>query len=316
MIVRILGQGRYDVPEADLPAIEQLDAQLSDALDRTDEAEFVSAPWPTSSGRSATPAPSCRPTTSRPPALVVPHAGVHPGRGPGTPGRRSPDRGSRPRRARPGLSVGAGLGRRHELHRSRRAPRFERAEGPGHDAVGGRSASATPDRTPPVGVGLCQPKMPAMHGVLTITAWSGSSPAASTEAPWTPPRSSRSTFMRCSASAFGSVGLGHDPPRGEQRGAGHARRPTTPWRSARPDARSRGRRPDGRRPTPPGSGRRPRPTRRRHHSAAPLPRAPRWWRVEEDERRRHDRAVHVAERSPAARYVEVDAVEPELCPRS
>ena len=26
MIVRILGEGRYDVPEADLPAIEQLDA--------------------------------------------------------------------------------------------------------------------------------------------------------------------------------------------------------------------------------------------------------------------------------------------------
>jgi hypothetical protein len=42
MIVRILGEGRYEVPEADMPAIEQLDAQLTDALDRGDEAEFDS----------------------------------------------------------------------------------------------------------------------------------------------------------------------------------------------------------------------------------------------------------------------------------
>jgi len=43
MIVRILGEGRYDVPEADMPAIEQLDAQLNDALERGDEIEFVSS---------------------------------------------------------------------------------------------------------------------------------------------------------------------------------------------------------------------------------------------------------------------------------
>jgi len=43
MIVRILGEGRYDVPEADLPAIEQLDAELLDALDRGDEAAFDGA---------------------------------------------------------------------------------------------------------------------------------------------------------------------------------------------------------------------------------------------------------------------------------
>ena len=43
MIVRILGEGRYDVPDADLPAIEQLDAQLVDALDRGDEIEFASS---------------------------------------------------------------------------------------------------------------------------------------------------------------------------------------------------------------------------------------------------------------------------------
>ena len=42
MIVRILGEGRFDVPEADMPAIEQLDAQLTDALDRNDDAEFDS----------------------------------------------------------------------------------------------------------------------------------------------------------------------------------------------------------------------------------------------------------------------------------
>lgn len=42
MIVRILGEGRFDVPEADMPAVEQLDAQLTDALDRNDEAEFDS----------------------------------------------------------------------------------------------------------------------------------------------------------------------------------------------------------------------------------------------------------------------------------
>jgi len=41
MIVRILGEGRYDLPEADLPVIEQLDAQLVDALDRSDEAAFA-----------------------------------------------------------------------------------------------------------------------------------------------------------------------------------------------------------------------------------------------------------------------------------
>ncbi len=43
MIVRILGEGRYDVPEADLPAIEQLDGELVDALERDDENEFNGA---------------------------------------------------------------------------------------------------------------------------------------------------------------------------------------------------------------------------------------------------------------------------------
>ena len=41
MIVRILGEGRYDVPEADMPAVEQLDAALADAMERGDEAAFT-----------------------------------------------------------------------------------------------------------------------------------------------------------------------------------------------------------------------------------------------------------------------------------
>jgi hypothetical protein len=43
MIVRILGEGRFEVPEADMPAIEQLDAQLTAALDANDEASFDAA---------------------------------------------------------------------------------------------------------------------------------------------------------------------------------------------------------------------------------------------------------------------------------
>lgn len=43
MIVRILGEARYDVPDADLPAIEQLDDVLVDALDRGDDPAFDGA---------------------------------------------------------------------------------------------------------------------------------------------------------------------------------------------------------------------------------------------------------------------------------
>ncbi|HEY5023727.1 MAG TPA: hypothetical protein VII76_02010 [Acidimicrobiales bacterium] len=42
MIVRILGEGRFEVPDADIPAIEQLDQQLADAMERSDEVEFRS----------------------------------------------------------------------------------------------------------------------------------------------------------------------------------------------------------------------------------------------------------------------------------
>ena len=41
MIVRILGEGRYDVPDGDIPAIEQLDSELVQTLERGDEAAFA-----------------------------------------------------------------------------------------------------------------------------------------------------------------------------------------------------------------------------------------------------------------------------------
>jgi hypothetical protein len=41
VIIRILGEGRYEVPDSDLPAIEQLDSQLVGALDRSDEGPFA-----------------------------------------------------------------------------------------------------------------------------------------------------------------------------------------------------------------------------------------------------------------------------------
>jgi hypothetical protein len=40
MIVRILGEGRYEVPDPDLPTIERLDAQLVAAMEAADEATF------------------------------------------------------------------------------------------------------------------------------------------------------------------------------------------------------------------------------------------------------------------------------------
>ena len=43
MIVRILGEGRYDVPDAQMPAIEQRDATLVEALEAGDDDAFGSA---------------------------------------------------------------------------------------------------------------------------------------------------------------------------------------------------------------------------------------------------------------------------------
>lgn len=42
MIVRVLGEGRYEIPESDLVTIERLDAQLLEALDKGDESTFSS----------------------------------------------------------------------------------------------------------------------------------------------------------------------------------------------------------------------------------------------------------------------------------
>jgi hypothetical protein len=40
MIVRILGEGRYEVPDPDLPTVERLDAQLVAAMQAADETSF------------------------------------------------------------------------------------------------------------------------------------------------------------------------------------------------------------------------------------------------------------------------------------
>lgn len=42
MIVRILGEGRYELPDSELPAMERLDTSLVDAIDRGDEDAFGS----------------------------------------------------------------------------------------------------------------------------------------------------------------------------------------------------------------------------------------------------------------------------------
>ena len=74
MIVRILGEGRFEVPEADMPAVEQLDAQLTDALDRGDEAAFDAAlsDLVGQVRHTGTPLPADDLQTS---GLVVPHEG-------------------------------------------------------------------------------------------------------------------------------------------------------------------------------------------------------------------------------------------------
>jgi hypothetical protein len=40
MIVRILGEGRYEVPDSDLSAIERLDSELVAAMEASDDATF------------------------------------------------------------------------------------------------------------------------------------------------------------------------------------------------------------------------------------------------------------------------------------
>jgi hypothetical protein len=74
MVVRILGEGRYDVPDADIPAIEQLDAQLADALDRGDETEFSST-LSDLIGQVRHTGTLVAPDDLRTSSLVVPHEG-------------------------------------------------------------------------------------------------------------------------------------------------------------------------------------------------------------------------------------------------
>ena len=74
MIVRILGHGHYEVPEADMPAIEQLDAELTDALDRGDEPAFESA-LADLVGQVRHTGVLLPPDDLQPSGLVVPHPG-------------------------------------------------------------------------------------------------------------------------------------------------------------------------------------------------------------------------------------------------
>lgn len=41
MIVRILGEAQFDVPDAEIPALEELDAKLSEMIEAENEAGFV-----------------------------------------------------------------------------------------------------------------------------------------------------------------------------------------------------------------------------------------------------------------------------------
>ncbi len=43
MIVRILGEGQYEVPDGDAPTLEELDARLVTAMDAGDEPAFAAA---------------------------------------------------------------------------------------------------------------------------------------------------------------------------------------------------------------------------------------------------------------------------------
>jgi hypothetical protein len=74
MIVRILGEGRYEVPEADMPAIEQLDAQLTEAVDSDDEAAFDAA-LSDLVGQIRHTGIHLAPDDLRTSGLVVPHSG-------------------------------------------------------------------------------------------------------------------------------------------------------------------------------------------------------------------------------------------------
>ena len=75
MIVRIMGEGRFEVPDTELAAIERLDAALVDALDRGDDAGFAAALAELVEAVRAHGTPLAA-DDFRPSTLVVPHPGA------------------------------------------------------------------------------------------------------------------------------------------------------------------------------------------------------------------------------------------------
>jgi hypothetical protein len=75
VIVRIMGEGRFEVPDAELAGIERLDAALVDALDRGDDAAFGTALAALVEAVRAHGTPLAA-DDFRTSALVVPHPGA------------------------------------------------------------------------------------------------------------------------------------------------------------------------------------------------------------------------------------------------
>jgi hypothetical protein len=75
MIVRILSEGQFDVPEADLRELESLDAKLFATIEVGDEAGFATTLQEliTAVRTHGTP---LDPTTIKPSDLTVPHEGA------------------------------------------------------------------------------------------------------------------------------------------------------------------------------------------------------------------------------------------------
>jgi hypothetical protein len=71
MIVRILGEGQLEVPESAVGELNQLDAALESAVDRSDEAAFRSALGALLAGVRSAGIPT-EPGDLRPSELIVP----------------------------------------------------------------------------------------------------------------------------------------------------------------------------------------------------------------------------------------------------
>ena len=74
MIVRIAGEGQYDVDDAALDGLNQLDSEIEQALEARDEAGLPQQPRPSSSRRSARPARQSAEDDIVPSDLLLPHA--------------------------------------------------------------------------------------------------------------------------------------------------------------------------------------------------------------------------------------------------